>query len=66
MTQRFQEAMQAKGWTVTSSIGAVTFDTAPASVDEMIRQADGLMYAVKKTGKNSIEHKVHNEAHVHP
>lgn len=66
MTLRLRDATQAKGWNITSSIGAITFDTAPASVDEMIQQADGLMYAVKKSGKNSIEHKVYNEIDDHP
>jgi diguanylate cyclase (GGDEF)-like protein len=55
------EAMRAKDWAVTFSIGAVTFDTAPASFDDMIGQADGLMYDVKKTGKNRIKHDVYKE-----
>jgi diguanylate cyclase (GGDEF)-like protein len=65
ITQHLQEAMLAKDWAVTFSIGAVTFDTAPASFDDMIGQADGLMYAVKKTGKNRIKHEVYKQVAVH-
>jgi len=64
VTQHLQETMRAKGWAVTFSIGAVTFDTVPASVDEMIGQADSLMYAVKKAGKAGIQHEVFKEVSV--
>lgn len=37
---------------VTLSIGAVTFNSPPASVDEMIAKADSLMYQAKLGGKN--------------
>jgi len=49
-----KQAMQARGWGITFSIGAMTFLEIPASVDEMIRQADTLMYAVKNSGKDGI------------
>lgn len=45
-------AMQHNGWKVTFSIGVATFLTALDSVSEMIIQADRLMYAAKKEGKN--------------
>ena len=41
-------------WQVTFSIGVVTFVTPPVSVDEMIKNADALMYAGKRGGKNMI------------
>jgi diguanylate cyclase (GGDEF)-like protein len=44
------------GWPVTYSIGVVTWDEPPASVDEMLRAADALMYAAKHGGKNLIQH----------
>jgi len=40
------------GWPVTFSIGAVTFPSGVPSADEMVRQADDLMYSVKRSGKN--------------
>ncbi len=48
-------AMQARGWPVTLSVGAATFDTPPDSVDELIRQADDLMYKAKRAGSNEPE-----------
>ena len=39
---------------VTSSIGAVTFMTLPANVEEMVHQADIRMYAAKNKGRNRI------------
>jgi len=50
-------AAQALSFKVTMSIGAVTFLSAPFSVDEMIKTADNLMYEAKKSGKNSIRHR---------
>jgi diguanylate cyclase (GGDEF)-like protein len=41
-------------WAVGFSIGAATFGTPPASVDEMMARADELMYAAKRTKKGSI------------
>ena len=43
---------------ITMSIGSVTFLRAPASVDEMIRQADRLMYRVKESGKDNFKMEV--------
>jgi len=50
------EAMQANDWRVTFSIGAITFNTPLATAEEMIAKADELMYSVKLSGKNRIEH----------
>jgi len=44
--------MQQNNWDVTFSIGVATFNTALESASEMIIQADRLMYAAKKEGKN--------------
>jgi len=46
------------GWPVTFSIGAVTFVRPPDSVDDMIRDADRLMYVAKSSGKNTVQHEV--------
>jgi diguanylate cyclase (GGDEF)-like protein len=48
------EAMRPAGWPVTFSVGVQTFQTAPHSVDAMVKMADNLMYAVKHGGKNAI------------
>ena len=53
--------MQGNGWSVTFSMGVVTFEIFPDSVDEMIKVADFQMYSAKKKGKNRIQHKVITE-----
>ncbi|MFZ9737242.1 MAG: GGDEF domain-containing protein [Prochlorotrichaceae cyanobacterium] len=45
-------------WSVGFSIGAVTFLESPESVEHLIAQADRLMYTVKQTSKNRLEHQV--------
>jgi diguanylate cyclase (GGDEF)-like protein len=45
-------------WPLSLSIGAVTFEKPLDSLQDMITMADRLMYEVKKSGKNSILHKV--------
>ncbi|MBL7996519.1 GGDEF domain-containing protein [bacterium] len=51
--EALQTAMQQKQWPVTASIGVLTFDVPPASVNAMIKMVDDLMYTVKKSGKNN-------------
>jgi diguanylate cyclase (GGDEF)-like protein len=48
-------------WPVTFSIGVVTWDSPPRTVDEMVKRADTLMYSVKNDGKNKIKHEVFGE-----
>lgn len=45
-------------WPVTFSIGAVTCYKS-CTVDELIKEADNLMYSVKKSGKNRVEYKIY-------
>jgi diguanylate cyclase (GGDEF)-like protein len=45
-------------WQVTFSIGVVTFVNPPGSVDEMIKNADALMYSGKRGGKSMIRFEV--------
>jgi diguanylate cyclase (GGDEF)-like protein len=47
-------ASAGRGGPVTLSIGAVTFEAAPASVPEMVARADAAMYAAKRAGKGWI------------
>ncbi|HET7035027.1 MAG TPA: GGDEF domain-containing protein [Thermomicrobiaceae bacterium] len=50
--RRVQLALRQLPFKVTFSLGAVTFNTAPGSVEEMMRLADDAMYAVKRAGKD--------------
>lgn len=47
-------AMELNGWQVTCSMGVVAFQRAPASVEEVIRSADALMYEAKRAGKDTF------------
>jgi diguanylate cyclase (GGDEF)-like protein len=52
---RLLAAMNAGGWPVTFSIGAVTFrPVAGLGADDVLRRADALMYAVKRQGKDQV------------
>lgn len=50
----FLEQMNQRQSRVTFSAGVISFASAPASVDDMVHQADALMYQVKAHGKNEI------------
>jgi diguanylate cyclase (GGDEF)-like protein len=50
--------MMKNNWHVTFSIGIATFSEPPASIESVVKQADLLMYEVKKTGRNAIKHQV--------
>lgn len=56
-----QQTMISNSWPVTSSVGAITYLNAPATIDEAICRADMLMYEVKRSGKNRLLHIVATE-----
>lgn len=56
LQEALAEAMQQHGWPVTFSIGVVTFDVPPATVDELIGAADKLMYLAKADGKARVRY----------
>ena len=56
------QEMNRRGWPVTFSIGVAIYLTPPGTVDEMIMNPDGLMYSVKKNGKNAIKVRVYGGA----
>ena len=58
LQQRLLHEMKEHNWPVTFSIGIATFLTMPASIEDMIRQADKLMYAVKNSSKGAIKQEV--------
>ncbi len=53
---RLREAMRARGWTVTFSIGAASFGEAPPSVAAMLEAADALMYEAKRSRDGAIRY----------
>jgi diguanylate cyclase (GGDEF)-like protein len=48
--------MEASKWPVTFSMGVLTCNAAPTSVQDTLHLADQLMYAAKRCGKNCIEY----------
>jgi diguanylate cyclase (GGDEF)-like protein len=56
MRRRLLEETHGAGWPVTVSVGVVTFDTPPDSVDDLLRAADDVMYSAKRGGKNALRH----------
>ena len=57
--QGFLDKMRERNWPVTFSIGLMTFITAPASTNELVKIVDDLMYTVKNNGKNAISYSVY-------
>jgi len=54
LNHSFLEQMDQLHVDVTLSAGVISFVSIPASVDEMIHEADTLMYKTKTSGKNDI------------
>lgn len=54
MEQRLREDVSVNGTAVTFSIGVLTFNELPESVEQMVHAADAVMYAVKEKGKDHI------------
>lgn len=50
------DEMLSNSWTVTFSVGVVTYNQKPKTVDEVIKIADQTMYAVKNGGKNGVNY----------
>ncbi|WP_036485492.1 GGDEF domain-containing protein [Myxosarcina sp. GI1] len=58
LQQQIRTSIEAYHPSVSLSIGAVTFQNFPDSTDKMLKIADRLMYRVKQSGKNNIEHEL--------
>lgn len=54
--QQVESSMARRGWPVTASVGALSFRSAPADVEEALSAADKLMYGAKFSGKNRVLH----------
>ncbi|MGD0574345.1 MAG: diguanylate cyclase [Anaerolineales bacterium] len=49
-----RQELARQGWSLTISVGVLTCEEMPASVERLIGQVDSLMYAVKRSGKDGI------------
>ncbi|MDP2961269.1 MAG: GGDEF domain-containing protein, partial [Sulfurimicrobium sp.] len=58
LQQQLTRRMQKDGWPVTASLGVATFMTPPERVDDLMKQADKLMYSAKQKGKDMFWHEV--------
>lgn len=59
--QHLLNEMAKNKWSVTFSIGAITFTSAPKSTREIFKLADEQMYSVKRAGKNAVSYSVYSE-----
>jgi diguanylate cyclase (GGDEF)-like protein len=53
-----EESLAARGWPVTGSFGILTSLGTPATIAEVVHQADQLMYQSKSAGKNRLSYAV--------
>jgi diguanylate cyclase (GGDEF)-like protein len=60
-----RRALTKVGPGVTCSVGVITYEDAPLSIDEAVRGADALLYDAKRHGKNRVVYGVSASAHVH-
>ena len=52
------DTAQKNEWPVSFSFGVATYLRPPETVEEMVKKADSLMYAAKKSGGNAVRHEV--------
>jgi diguanylate cyclase (GGDEF)-like protein len=53
--EKLLELMLANDWPVTFSFGLVTFNSAPNSVNHLVKLTDAVMYEVKNSGKDGLK-----------
>ncbi len=51
-------AVKSERFHVTFSIGVAIFNNVPETLEEAVKKADGLMYRVKKNGKNMVKYEL--------
>lgn len=54
LQHRLLQAMNERQWPVTFSIGVASYARAPADLDALVAEADGLMYEVKCGSRNRV------------
>lgn len=54
LLRRLGARMRRGRWPVTFSVGVMTFDVPPENTSRMLALTDGLMYGVKKGGRNGV------------
>ena len=59
MQRKLLDEMWLNNWPVTFSIGTVTCNQPPNSMDDILNIADQLMYSVKNSGKNDIHYAIY-------
>jgi diguanylate cyclase (GGDEF)-like protein len=52
--------MLRNGWVVTFSVGVITYNEMPKSVDDMVKMADNAMYSIKTSTKNGVCYRIFN------
>lgn len=55
------DAMRKNQWPVTFSVGVLTCEVPPPTVEKMIELADALMYQAKSSGKNTVRYGVYDD-----
>jgi len=58
--EKLLELMVANDWPVTFSFGLVTFDSAPQSVNHLVKLTDAVMYEVKNSGKDGVKSSIYS------
>ncbi len=56
MQEKLMQEMKENKWHITFSIGVITLNAPPFTVDEILGFADKMMYSVKNYGKNDIKY----------
>jgi len=54
LQEQIMDVFERNRWPATLSLGAVTYNKAPDTVDDMLKKADSLMYSAKNGGKNKM------------
>jgi diguanylate cyclase (GGDEF)-like protein len=64
MSEQLTSAVQSANYGVTFSVGAVTYESGSVTLDELLAEADGLMYYVKNHGKGAVLVRTHASTEV--
>ncbi len=62
--QQLLQGIQGRNWPVSFSIGVVSFESVPDSLDQALAVADELMYSIKRSTKNAVMYQTWGQATV--